>query len=643
VRDFKGLLWIIPLLPLAASIVTAVLGPRRLRGRSHWPCVIALAVSLFYAIGLMLQPPTPGATSRGFEWFSAGDLTVRTVLRSDPLTHVMLVTVLFVSLCVAVYSMGYMHGDPGYARYFAEIALFGFSMCMLVVSSNFLLLYVFWEAVGLCSYLLIGFWHQRPSAAAAARKAFLVNRIGDFGFAIGIFLIWTTFGTLDFDGVLFSERLQRVAAEKPGTITAICLLLFTGAVGKSAQFPLHVWLPDAMEGPSPVSALIHAATMVTAGVYMVARCTPLFVLSPTAQVVVATIGGLTALLAAVIALTQHDLKRVLAYSTVSQLGYMFMALGAAASMPELATFAVVAAIFHLFTHAFFKALLFLGAGSVMHAMGDVIDMRRFGGLRHALKYTHLVYLIGSLALAGVPVFAGFWSKDEILAALHAAANGPHGFLYWLLFLLALVTALLTAFYTFRAYFMTFWGPERWPAEAGEHPHESPRAMLLPLAVLAVGAVVVGFLFGPTHWFSRYLSQTPGLGQIESMPHGAFVPTASIIVALCGVGLAWFFYVKRPDMPAKVSKVFANLYELSANKLYLDEIYQLVIVGPVRFFASACRLVDQFLIDGLVDLVGWSPVFAGRVFRGMQNGLVQFYALAMILWLAVFVVALIVSW
>ena len=362
---------------------------------------------------------------------------------------------------------------------------------MLVLSSQLPELFVFWEGVGLCSYLLIGFWFQKPSAAAAAKKAFVVNRIGDFGFLTGIFLIWTTFRSLDFATVLgHPEQLAQLAAANPGRITAICLLLLLGAMGKSAQFPLHVWLPDAMEGPTPVSALIHAATMVTAGVYVIARCTPLFVHSPTAQVIVSSVGGLTALIAALIALTQFDLKRVLAYSTVSQLGYMFMALGAGTAGAESATLATTAGMFHLYTHAFFKALLFLAAGSVMHSMGDVIDMRRFSGLRKALPITHWTFLCGAAALAGVPLLSGFWSKDEILAVLlHASHSGPHGKIYFVIYVAATFTAFLTAFYTFRAYFKTFWGEERFPEEAGHHPHDAPSAMAWPLRILAVCAVL----------------------------------------------------------------------------------------------------------------------------------------------------------
>ena len=424
-------LWLIPLAPLAAAVVTAALGPKWLGQRSHLPCWFGLAVAAVCSL-VLLQSIVPErfgdhsgtpVVAAGYEWISTGGMSVRVDLQADAMTAFMLAMVTSVSLLVAVFAAGYMHGDPGYPRFFAEVSLFVFSMCMLVLAGNFLLLFVFWEGVGLCSYLLIGFWYRRPSAAAAAKKAFVVNRIGDFGFLLGIFLIWTTFGSLDFADVLHNPQATgeyRRGATGPGHVDLLVVVPRRG--GKIAQFPLHVWLPDAMEGPTPVSALIHAATMVTAGVYVVARCTPLFVLAPTAHLVVSGIGATTALLAALIALTQFDLKRVLAYSTVSQLGYMFMALGAGAAGPEAATAATTAGMFHLFTHAFFKALLFLAAGSVMHAMGDVIDMRRFGGLRRALPITHWTFLCGAAALAGFPFLSGFWSKDDILAVLHGASE-----------------------------------------------------------------------------------------------------------------------------------------------------------------------------------------------------------------------------
>jgi NADH-quinone oxidoreductase subunit L len=639
--DPRGILWLIPLLPLLASAVTALTGPRWLREKSHWPCIIAAVLSCLLSFVVFF------AVASGFDgvgqyytWFRAGDVDVGFYLRADGLTAVMLVTVTFVGLLIAIYSIGYMHHDPGYPRYFAEISLFLFSMTGLVLADNFILLYAFWEGVGLCSYLLIGFYYQRPSAAAAARKAFLVTRLGDVGFFIGILLLWSVFGhALDYDHVF-----RRGEEIDKSILFAVCLLLFSGAVGKSAQFPLHVWLPDAMEGPSPVSALIHAATMVTAGVYLVARCTPLFGLAPGAQLAVACIGGFTAFLAAMIALTQTDLKRVLAYSTISQLGYMFLALGSGTH--ALAALAVTAAIFHLVTHAFFKALLFLSAGSVMHAMGNVIDMRRFSGLRHVLPTTHWTFLCGAGALSGFPViFAGFWSKDEILAASFEA-GAPDSFAhnaYVVLFLLGLLTAGLTAFYTFRAYFLTFWGEVRLPPEAGAHAHESPSVMLVPLRLLAVGAVVLGVILGPTgliegflreHWMK---SAFPNL-LAEGHAHNLLLPVASSLVALAGIGLAWWMYVRKPAAATELAQALPVPYELSHNKFYLDEIFQGLIVTPLSALAHVLRVIDLYFVDGLVDLLAQIPRLLGFVFRPIQNGLVQFYALLMVLGVAGFLLS-----
>jgi NADH-quinone oxidoreductase subunit L len=508
----RPFLWLIPALPLAASVLTAFLGPRLLRRQSHWPCILAVAASC--VLSLYLFGKVYGALGHGeeghaapavvvdyYSWIGAGDgsvapLTIPFSLRADALSSMMLVMITFISSFIMIYSAGYMHGDEGYARFFAEMALFVFAMTTLVLADNFLLLYLGWEGVGLCSYLLIGFWFEKPSAAQAARKAFLVTRLGDVGLFVGILLLWVNFDhRLDY-GYVF----ENAGSTDHHVIWLACLLLFCGACGKSAQFPLHVWLPDAMEGPTPVSALIHAATMVTAGVYLVARCTPLFVLAPEVQLLVACIGGFTALLAALIALTQNDLKRVLAYSTLSQLGYMFLALGCAvaAGGQWLVTFAVTEAMFHLFTHAFFKALLFLSAGSVMHAMGGVIDMRRFGGLRKLMPRTHVAFLCGALALSAFPLTSGFWSKDEVLESAWDAAKvgGAYGAVYLILLIGGLVTAALTAFYTFRAYFLTFWGEERVPHEAGHHAHESPPVMTVPLMVLSVFALGIGLVVGP---------------------------------------------------------------------------------------------------------------------------------------------------
>ena len=451
----NDVLWLIPAAPLLACLWIVVVGHVVRRQYAHRPVVLALAVSFVASIYLLVNvvPPEKPAHSEEhgdhaahaevwkaqkttiYQWIyvdSQPAIDVPVVLRADAMSALMLLMVTSVSLLVAIFASGYMKGDPGYPRFFASISLFVFSMCMLVLASNFLLLFVFWEAVGLCSYLLIGFWFKKPSAAAAAKKAFVVNRIGDFGFILGVFLVWTTFGTLDFE-TLFGNpaAIREVASQGTEIFTCISLLLFVGAVGKSAQFPLHIWLPDAMEGPTPVSALIHAATMVTAGVYLVARCTPFFVHSPKAQMVVAAIGATTALIAALTTLTQYDLKRVLAYSTVSQLGYMFMALGAAGAGKELATLAVTFAMFHMFTHAFFKAVLFLSAGSVMHSMGDVIDMRQLSVVCERRCRSHTTHSCAApLALAGVPLLSGFWSKDEILAILHTASSTPeHGGFY----------------------------------------------------------------------------------------------------------------------------------------------------------------------------------------------------------------------
>jgi NADH-quinone oxidoreductase subunit L len=580
----------------------------------------------------------------------------------------------FIGSFIAIYSVGYMHGDPGYARFFAEVALFVFMMTTLVLANNFLLLYLGWEGVGLCSYLLIGFWFTKPAAAAAARKAFLVTRIGDVGLFLGILLVWATYGSLNYQDIF-----DHPGGQEPGLILTICLLLFCGAVGKSAQFPLHVWLPDAMEGPTPVSALIHAATMVTAGVYLVARCTPLFLQSPEAQLVVAGIGGFTALFAALIALTQTDLKRVLAYSTLSQLGLMFLALGCGIHEKEhsLVALAVIAAMFHLLTHAFFKALLFLGAGSVMHAMGHVIDMRRFSGLRKVMPVTHGTFLCGALALAGFPFLSGFWSKDEILGinweASHVSLS--YGTVYLVLWLAGMITAFLTAFYTFRAYFMTFWGEVRIPPEADEHAHhgadvhdhhgatdahhghdhhhhagehrsyESPRVMTIPLIVLAVFAVGIGLCLGPINWslrFAPFLERTPGLPAPGEEEMNLALMTISGLIAMAGIGLAWLMYVKQPALPGQLARAAQALYQLSLNKFHVDELYDVFILKPLQGVTLFARIFDQYVVDGLVDLIGHVPRLIGMLFRPVQNGLVQFYALAMILGLTVFLIALVRS-
>ena len=678
VLDISTLLVLIPAGPLVAALVTAILGRRVLGAQSHWPAVVAACVSciasvlLVFAVqretcheklvplwtwatvhdaitlplgepGAEVAPSAHTGPRPDAEGGALRDFSIEIALRADPLTAVMLAMVTFISLLVIVYSIGYMHADPGTWRFFTYVSLFVFSMTMLVSVSNFVLLYVFWEAVGLCSYLLIGFWFQKREAAAAGMKAFLVNRVGDFGFALGVFLLWTTYGTLNFHdtaqapGILGATMIAHPDLYVGGGVaTAICLLLTLGACGKSAQFPLHVWLPDAMEGPSPVSALIHAATMVTAGVYMMARCAPLFMASADARHVVAAIGGGTALMAAVIALTQTDLKRILAYSTISQLGYMFLAMGTGTLL------GISAGMFHLVTHAFFKALLFLGAGSVMHAMGGVIDLRQFGGLRHRLPTTHWTFLMGCLALAGIVPFAGFWSKDAILAAVaQAAAAGEAGRLYSILYLAALLTAFLTAVYTFRAFFLTFYGEERIPKEAGHHAHESPPSMTGPLVILALGALSVGAYFQWTGDFlgqDGFLVETPALALLRSpevAPHGSMHASVAILstaMAVAGIVLAALLYLGRPAWGRAMVVIMAGLglYGLSRGKFFFDAIYLALVVRPLTRLAGLLAWFDNRVIDELVDAVGGLPRMLGASFRPMQSGMVQFYAMVMAL-------------
>ncbi|MBA4188994.1 MAG: NADH-quinone oxidoreductase subunit L [Planctomycetaceae bacterium] len=629
-------------LPLLACILAAYLAitKRSAAKYAHVPLILGCATGAVLGIILLLKVAADHDhrfISDPMTWFAAGNLKVSFQIVVDPLSAIMLAMVTFISTWIAIFSSSYMHGDKGYARFFAIMSLFVFSMLGLVLSNNFLLLVAFWEGVGVCSYLLVGYYYEKPSAAAAARKAFLYTRLGDVGFLLGIFLLWKM-GGWNMSLTAMFDYMTKIPPDQ-GELTAACLLLFCGAVGKSAQFPLYVWLPDAMEGPTPVSALIHAATMVTAGVYLLARCAPLFAMSPDAQIVVATVGGITAILAAFIALAQNDLKRVLAYSTVSQLGYMFLALGTGGAISPV--FAVTAAMFHLFTHAFFKALLFLSAGSVMHSMGGVIDMRRFGGLRKLMPVTHLTFLCGAAALAGLPLLSGFWSKDLILEALTKAADEGKSYTggYYILLLVSLVTVFMTAFYTFRAYFLTFWGPERIPEEAGHHAHESPSRMTVPLMVLAVGAVFVGIAVEPfNHKFSHLLEHAPTLLQAQAVSHTDMIPhhfnkwLASIgtALALGGLGLAFVMYRKGTEtLPGAIEPVFA----LSRNKLYVDEVYGAVFVKPGGVLAFLSSAFDGFL-DAMTRLISSIPRFVGWWVRPIQNGLVQFYALSMALGLTV---------
>jgi NADH-quinone oxidoreductase subunit L len=751
------LLVLVPLLPLAGAILTVLLG-RRLGPRAHLPAMAGIGAAALVAIALLGATARDVGSTHGpveviaplWQWASiegaepdtdAGDtaatrgLSIPVTLRLDPLTATMLTIITCVGLLVAIYSTGYMHGDPGYPRFFALVAMFVFSMSMLVMASNFLLVYVFWEAVGACSYLLIGFWFTKPEAAKAAKKAFLVNRVGDFGLAVATFLIWMSFGTLDFHdtltpqnvivpGVLGQTRLADPGGYAlPGAAgfsgaavgTAICLLLLLAACGKSAQLPLHVWLPDAMEGPTPASALIHAATMVTAGIYLVARTAPLFIAHPGALTLVSIVGATTALVAALIGTVQNDLKRVLAYSTISQLGYMFASLGTGTLL------GFTAAIFHLLTHACFKALLFLGAGSVMHSMGGVIDMRRFGGLRRVMPITAATFLVGAAALAGVAPFAGFFSKDEILAALHAKAwpdaHGSHAehherapdgraaavrpfrlaalrsdhapaaghdaltlvapgspgrdralaldaldtpSIWQVLFWMSLVTAGLTAFYTFRAVFMTFTGPTRLPEGAGhghdgdhghgrhnEHGHdhrhdhdhgslESPPAMTLPLVVLAVASAGIGWLLFATNWLTHFLAATPSLAASAvartAVPHVFHWDLAiqGTLSAVVGIVLAAIGHLGRRSDGPQMERFLGPLGTLFANKFYFDQIYAWCVVRPLEFLAALAAMFDRTVVDGAVDAVGGIPGAIGGVLRRSQSGLLQRYALAGVL-------------
>ncbi|MBD0305057.1 MAG: NADH-quinone oxidoreductase subunit L, partial [Nitrospiraceae bacterium] len=554
---------LIPFLPFAAFLILG-LGNQWIKEKAHWIAVPAVLGSL------ILAWLTFGDVAAGdkisvplYTWLTSGDLRISLGLSIDRLTAAMLLLVTIVSSLVHIYTIGYMRGERGYARFFAYIALFTFSMLMLVMADNFLQLFVFWEAVGLCSYLLIGHWYDRPSACNAATKAFLVNRIGDFGFLLGILLLLATFGSLEYRHVFaqaadFKNQTLNLLAFVGGTwdvstLTLICLLLFTGAVGKSAQVPLHVWLPDAMEGPTPISALIHAATMVTAGVFMVARLSPLYDLSPTAMTVVAVVGTLTMVLGATIALTQHDIKRVVAYSTLSQLGYMMMACGLGA---------YAAGIYHLLTHGAFKALLFLGCGSVIIALHHEQDMRRMGGLKSKLPVTYWTFVIGSLALSGFPFTAGFFSKDEILVSAWSA-----GALGKVSAVLGLATAFLTAIYSFRLVFVTFWGNSRVDSHHAGHVHEPSTTITVPLVVLAALSLIAGYLGIP-----GFLE--PVFSSTAESHHGGpavfGVKVAATLMGLGGIAIAYVFYVASPEWPARLAQQWRKLYLLSRNKWYVDE-------------------------------------------------------------------------
>ncbi|GBD25661.1 NADH-quinone oxidoreductase subunit L [bacterium HR30] len=618
-------LWWIPLLPALGVLFHIFLGRRvgKTAVSVVGPSVVAAAfiVSLVAFIRVWLGPPGLVLQQVLWSWLPVGSLDVRFALQVDALSAVMILVVTGVGFLIHLYSVVYMHDDPGYARYFAYLNLFTVAMLVLVMADNLLLLFVGWEGVGLCSYLLIGFWYDNDANASAGKKAFIVNRVGDAAFLVGIFWLFWSFGPGSHT-FSFSEIAERGRQLSPAVVTGVTLLLFVGATGKSAQLPLYVWLPDAMAGPTPVSALIHAATMVTAGVYMIARLHALYELAPISLDVVATVGALTAVFAATIGLVQTDIKKVLAYSTISQLGYMFLAVGVGAFS---------AGIFHLLTHAFFKALLFLGSGSVIHAMGGEQDIRKMGGLRRYLPVTYATFLVGTLAIAGVPGFAGFFSKDMILARAYAEAPMLWG--------LALVGAGLTAFYMFRLFFLVFLGECRADAHTRAHLHESPRTMTIPLVVLAVLSVVGGYVGLPEFlaWgdrFSAFLAPAVGgSAHAGGHPHLALevaLMGASVFVALAGIAVAYRFYIQAPQTPQQLAARWRRAYQLLWNKYYVDELYAALFVRPIVQLAHVLwRQFDVAVVDGAVNGAGGVVQETGRWLRRWQTGNVQHYALSLL--------------
>jgi len=626
------LVWLIPILPLIGFLINGLIGRRFPEKVVGWIGAASVGASFVVALLIFLELIGMPASSRSvqkvvYTWMLSGDLNVPFGFLVDPLSMVMMMVVSGVGCIIHVYSIGYMHGELGFRRFFAYLNLFVFNMLILVSANNFLLMFVGWEGVGLCSYLLIGYYYEKQSASDAGKKAFVVNRVGDFGFLVGMFIIFVIFGTFDFVPI-FAEAPNKLTYGG-GLATAITLLLFVGATGKSAQIPLYTWLPDAMEGPTPVSALIHAATMVTAGVYMVARCSVLFALAPVSMSVVAVIGGATALYAATIGITQFDIKRVLAYSTISQLGYMFMACGVAA---------FGSGIFHLMTHAFFKALLFLAAGSVMHAMSGELDMRKMGGLKKALPRTHWTYLFGTLAIAGIFPFAGFFSKDEILYFSFAKNPG-----FWIL---GAVGALMTSFYMFRSVFMTFYGTSRVDHEAAHHLHESPPIMTVPLMILAILALIGGFVGFPiiegANVFGNFLAPVfaPAQAIIAHAAHAGShhasvvleltLMGVSLAIAIVGLLAARKFYITDPDAPERVITHFPGLHELVYNKYWIDELYDVLFVNSiVKFSRFLWKSFDDTVIDGIVNgVAGVVRSWAG-VLRLVETGLVKDYALSIL--------------
>ncbi|MBK6393827.1 MAG: NADH-quinone oxidoreductase subunit L [Betaproteobacteria bacterium] len=662
----KTLYLVIALAPLFASVVVGLYGPKLGRTVSHWLCILGVAVSMVASV-FVWRDVQAGNVFNGdvYTWLASGDLRFAVGFLIDPLTATMMVVVTFVSLMVHIYTIGYMAEDPGYTRFFSYISLFTFSMLMLVMSNNFVQLFFGWEAVGLVSYLLIGFWYERPTAIYANLKAFLANRVGDFGFVLGIGLVLAYFGSLDYATVFakapeFANTTVTIWGDQAWSLmTVACICLFVGAMGKSAQVPLHVWLPDSMEGPTPISALIHAATMVTAGIFMVARMSPLFELSETALSVVTVIGATTALFMAFLGIVQNDIKRVVAYSTLSQLGYMTVALGVSAYS---------AAIFHLMTHAFFKALLFLGAGSVIIAMHHEQDLRKMGGLRKYMPITWATAVVGSLALAGIPPFAGFFSKDAIIEAVHLSKIPGHGYAYFAV----MAGVFITAFYSFRMLFLAFHGKPRWTESAhdageAEHGHdashgvghepdahhgvdadhppkESPWVVTVPLVLLAIPSVYTGWTYIEPMLFGGYFGDSlvvrpehAVLWELKNEWHGvaAFVQhgvmSLPFWLALAGIAAAWYCYLVNPALPERLKRLAGPVYTLLDNKYYFDRFNDWFFAGGSRKVGGALfevgdrGVIDGFFVNGTAKVVG----LAAALLRHIQSGYVYHYAFTMI--------------
>jgi NADH-quinone oxidoreductase subunit L len=616
-------IWLIPVLPLAGFIINGV-GRKSLSEKAiGFIGSFLVLVSFGLSVAAFLQVKSTGhaINVQLFDWIDVGAFHVPFAFVVDQLSSLMLLIITGVGFLIHLYSIGYMHLDEGYGKFFAYLNLFVFFMLLLVLGSNYVIMFIGWEGVGLCSYLLIGYWFTNPSYADAAKKAFIMNRIGDLGFLLGIYLIYQYFGSF-----AFADVFPRAAAAHAGSVPFVLMtiLLFVGATGKSAQIPLFTWLPDAMAGPTPVSALIHAATMVTAGIYMIARSNILFTLAPDTMHVIAIIGLATAIFAALIALTQTDIKKVLAYSTVSQLGYMFLGLGVGA---------YTGAFFHVMTHAFFKALLFLGAGSVIHGMSDEQDMRKMGGLRGKLPITFITMLIGTLAISGIPPFAGFFSKDEILA--HTFAQSP------LMYVLGVIAAMFTSFYMFRLLFLTFYGKFRGTSDQEHHLHESPPSMTIPLIVLAILSVIGGFLnvpesLGGSHWLANYLAPIFEKS-VAIVPVVEMKGSTEIILMCVSVGsavlaflYAYIKYSKNGEVPSPDGENRSFLVNLSYNKFYVDEIYDAIIRKPLDALSDFLyNVIDKKGIDGLVNGIGDSPVEASKGLRLLQTGNVGFYIFMMV--------------